>query len=407
MIAVVISQYLGATGKGEQGIIITTIAFILIISNIVSGSSLVYLSPRHPVTSLLIPSYLWSLIISGFAWLFLYYVQVIPAAYTTHVAILAGINSFAAVNCSVLIGKENIRANNIVTFLQVIITIAVLLIMMPLLKHFDIGAYLYALYAAYIFSFFAGLFFLAPYIRKEKTAILFSKKVITALFRYGFINQLSHIAQMFSLRFSYYFLDYFSGEKAVGIYSNGVSIVESIWMIGNSIALVQYSRISNSDDLKYNQNLTVTLLRINLIISFFCLLPLLILPSGFYIALFGKEFYDINRIIWALSPGILIYTTAFALGHYFSGTGKYHINTLASVLGLIATVVLSFALIPRYSYMGSAIAATISYTLTSIFLIVVFSKQSGISPLKLLPAPSHIREYIQYLKTKFHGKPKS
>jgi len=41
LIAVVISQYLGAGGKGEQGIIITTIALILIFANIVGGASLV------------------------------------------------------------------------------------------------------------------------------------------------------------------------------------------------------------------------------------------------------------------------------------------------------------------------------------------------------------------------------
>jgi len=61
-IAVIISQFLGASGKGEQGIVITTVTLILIFSNIIGGASLVYLVPRYQIKILLVYSYLWSIL---------------------------------------------------------------------------------------------------------------------------------------------------------------------------------------------------------------------------------------------------------------------------------------------------------------------------------------------------------
>ncbi|MCQ2284683.1 MAG: hypothetical protein MJZ57_07270, partial [Bacteroidales bacterium] len=65
LIAIVISQSVGDVGKGEQSLLLTTISFILIFSDIVSGNSLVYLTPKYSFSKILFPSYLWSIIIGG------------------------------------------------------------------------------------------------------------------------------------------------------------------------------------------------------------------------------------------------------------------------------------------------------------------------------------------------------
>ena len=65
MIAVIISQTLGDAGKGTQSLLLTTITFILIFSDIVSGESIVFLTPRHPFRHLLVPSVIWSALTAG------------------------------------------------------------------------------------------------------------------------------------------------------------------------------------------------------------------------------------------------------------------------------------------------------------------------------------------------------
>jgi len=105
-IAIVLSQYLGAEGKGEQGLIITTIAFVLVFANLIGGATLVYLTPRIAVKHLIAPSYLWSALISIFAYFTLRFTNIIDQSFVIHISILAFLNSILAINSSILIGNE-------------------------------------------------------------------------------------------------------------------------------------------------------------------------------------------------------------------------------------------------------------------------------------------------------------
>jgi hypothetical protein len=63
MIAVVVSQYLGASGKGEQSLILTMIAIVTIFDNMVGGASIVYLTNKLRIRELFVASYIWTLLI--------------------------------------------------------------------------------------------------------------------------------------------------------------------------------------------------------------------------------------------------------------------------------------------------------------------------------------------------------
>jgi len=111
LITVIISQALGAAGKGEQAILLTTIAFVLIFSDIVSGKTLVYLTPIHAFSALFLPSYLWSLLVGMFAWGILLFLPLeIDRNLLVHVSILAVIASWNGVNIAILMGKEVINS---------------------------------------------------------------------------------------------------------------------------------------------------------------------------------------------------------------------------------------------------------------------------------------------------------
>jgi O-antigen/teichoic acid export membrane protein len=410
LIAVVISQYLGAGGKGEQGIIITTIALILIFANIIGGASLVYLTPKLPLKKLILPSYIWSVIVcSLFAGILLVFPLIEPK-YAVHVALLALINSFTSVNSSVLLGKENIKAVNTINFIQVAATILSLIVFFISGISINIYGYIWSLYIAYALTFAVSIIFMMPYTGSNATDTPVTyKNAIGMLFRYGFMNQLAHITQLLSFRVSYYFLESYQGYDSVGIYSNGVSITESVWMISGSVALVQYSKISNTADKKFNQKLSAELLRVSLLVSFFVLVPLVLLPGSFYSFIFGKDFGDINRIMWMLAPGVLVFVNALILGHYFSGTGKYFVNSIGSAIGLIITLILSVILIPEFGYLGAAVTASISYLATSVFVTWYFCRESKIKFVELLPLPRYFSGYYflvkQYLcKTKADKK---
>ena len=222
--------------------------------------------------------------------------------------------------------------------------------------------------------------------------------IIKKFLKHGSYIQLANLLQLINYRLSYYLIDYWHGTAALGIYSVGVSIAEAVWLISKSIALVQYARVANIQDKEYAQNLTVKLVKLSFIGTLAVLIPLLLIPAGFFAVIFGKEFADIKIIILSLSPGILSLAISYIFTHYFSGIGKNHVNTIASGLGFILTLLFCFLLIPLYGIIGAAISASLSYFISFLYLFIIFKKESGSSVISYVPKVNDFKQAIGELR---------
>ncbi len=407
LIAIIISQTLGDTGSGTQSLVLTSITFILIFSEIVCGASIIYLAPRHSFKKILVASVVWSALIAvvmGFS-IRLFYPK-LEADLVVHVAVLSFISSLSNINFRFLVGKEEIQKANYNTLLQPVLLTLTLVVYHFILKREGIYGYIIGLYVAYAGTFLLGVWML----RKEYAQIPHDKDhdyglVLKDLFKYGFLNQTGHFVQFFNLRLSYYLLDSYIGRGQVGVFSRSVSLAEAIWIISNSIALVQYARIANADDRPYAQKLTLDLGKICLLVSAVAIVVLCLLPAKFYVFVFGSDFGDMAHLIRILAPGILIYCIFLILGHYYSGIGRYQMNTFAALCGLVATLVCGFTLIPRYGVTGAAITSAVSYTVNAIFLFVFFVKESRFKGKDFLLRRSELQNYLVELKQQFIKQP--
>lgn len=402
-IAIIISQVLGDSGKGVQSLVLTNISFILIFSEIVCGASLVFLTSRFSFSKLWLPSVLWALVIAaiagGLMWVFPFGLD---HSLALHAAVLSFVSSFASINFRVLIGKEEVKKANYNTLLQPFVLVLTLVVYYLLLGNRDIYGYIIGLYLAYLSSSVLGV----CQLRNEYRSLRFYafgeyKDALQALFKYGFLNQTGHFVQFFNLRLSYYLLNAFVDAGEVGVYSNAVSIAESLWIISNSIALVQYARISNSTDTSYNQRLTLSLAKVCFAVALPAVLILALLPASFYQFVFGPEFGLMATLIRILAPGVLFYSLFLILGHYYSGSGRYFMNTVAALCGLVATLVCGFTLVPRFAAQGAAVTAAIAYSMNALFLLVCFQKESRFRPKEFLLTPSELKEYIVEIKNHY------
>ena len=393
VVAIILSQYLGPAGKGVQSLIITTITFVLVFANLVGGATLVYLVPRHAPSLLVLPSYLWTILVSLVSYLVLLLFPLIDGSFILHICILSMLNSFVAINTSILIGREKISTSNLISLIQPFILIISLLIFFTLKNEPGILDYIYSLYFSFGLSVFVSLAYYNKYCGRISVHRLQEyRQIAVEMVRYGILNQVAHITQMLSFRLSYYVLDHYHGEAAVGVYSNGISLAESIWLISKSISMVQYARISNTQDRPEAARLTVRLIKFSLAASLFILIPLMLLPSSFYVFIFGDGFSETRMVIWTLALGVMVYNFSILTGHYFSGTGRYQLNAMASSLGLVASVILYFTLIPRFSLAGAGWATSISYLITTIILMIMFNKENKHWYKDLIPSKGDITQ---------------
>jgi O-antigen/teichoic acid export membrane protein len=373
-LVILFSQLTGAVGKGEQSLLLTSIAILTIFDSLVGGAALVYLSSRFAWLGLLGASYIWIVGISISAFFILFFLDVFALKYLLHVVLLSAISAVCAVHASLLLGQQRLKVYNLI---QLVVPLFTFLTCAGQWYFQEALNYELALYVAYISSLIISIFGLLKFIPEQQKTSSPWLSIWKKMFALGFYNQLAHVLQLLSFRASYYILEQYKGEAAVGVFSNASSITESIWLIATSISLWQYAVISNAQDQQYTIQLTEKLTRFGMFAALLSVLFFLLLPASFYQLVFGPDFGGLRALMWALAPGVWIFTYALVVGHYFSGHGRYVVNALASGVGLVLSLGASMLLIPVYGALGAAIAASISYGATSLVVLRYFLKDGA------------------------------
>lgn len=98
----------------------------------------------------------------------------------------------------------------------------------------------------------------------------------------GGLIQLAGLLQTLNYRFSYFLLKKFFGEATLGRFDAGNKLSEGIWLISKSIALVQYSRLSNESDQDKSAVITLGLVKVSLGVTLAGVLLLLLIPSTIF-----------------------------------------------------------------------------------------------------------------------------
>ncbi len=368
------ARFLGAANVGTISLIILSITIVQTVNNFVGGGALVYLSPRTEIFNLFIPSYIWAILTSLIVVIIIHLLGLIPAGFFVHVMILSLLLSLSSINCLILLGKERIKSYNNINLLQLLLLLGFLLLFLFVGKRRDVMIYVYSLYISNILVFLYGLLLIFPYLKLQRLKGILP--VVKEIFRYGTVMNIGNIFQLFNYRLSYYFMETFLGRASVGIYSVGAQLSEGIWIISRSISVVQYARISNTDDRNYAIRLTLNLIKVASVMTLLSLIILLVLPASFFGFLFGKEFAGINIVMVTLAIGILMLSVSIILSSFFSGIGKPVHNAIGSGIGLIFTIVLGLLFIPRFGITGAGIVASISYSVSTLYQFIVFIRYS-------------------------------
>jgi len=381
LVAVIAGHRLGATGLGTIGLIVLGITLVRLGMDLVGGSALVYLVPRVALGRLLRPCYLWAVIAAAAGYAILELFALVPVGYAGHVAVLALLQGVHAIHLSVLIGQQRIRANNLIAVVQALVLVAAFAILAR-----DPGADAHAfITASYLSIAIALVLSIAAMRRNVPVHAAAPVNVLRLLVRQGTYVQMANGMQLMNYRLAYWLIEKFQGTAALGIYTVANQLAEGAWLVPKSLALVLYSKISNTEGMEGQRLLTLTFLKTSMAFATAVIAVLVLLPPSVFQWVFGPEVVGISPLIALLVPGILSMAASQAYSHFFSGTARNIHNVIGSGLGLVVTIAAGLTLIPAFGLEGAAITATLAYCINAVYQTIAFMRITGSSFMDLWP----------------------
>ena len=201
---------------------------------------------------------------------------------------------------------------------------------------------------------------------------------------YGIRVHLSNIITYFHYKVDLMLINMFLNPLFVGYYSLAVNISEKTWMLSQSMSSVLFSRISNLGD-EHKKNIVI---RLSVIFTFWAslaVMSILVIWGGKIIPfVYGEAYLPAFRLIQILSVGIIMLSISRLLSSDIAGRGYPQKTIIPKTISLIINVILNIILIPRIGVSGAALSTTLTYAFSTIFVIIIHWKVTGIKPISLI-----------------------
>jgi O-antigen/teichoic acid export membrane protein len=362
-IVILTSRFWGAEGRGIISILMADLAIVVVINNVFTGSSVAFHTPTISYYKLMKPAYLWVFIFSLVGAFF--FSVVLGHANLTYLVVLTAVTSLATFNLSVLVGKEELSLYNLFSVLLPAVILIFIIAGKYLFPDASVYMYFWMYGIAYSLIWTLGLIHLKPSSAlRQSFDISLAKKIFT----YGYKNELSYFLQFLNYRLSYFILLFYMGLDKVGLFSIGIALAESVWILSKSLSLVLYSKLINAKDPGSTREQTNLMAVISGAGTLLIGVIVIFIPEGWFVKVFGPDFASAKNIVLWLYPGILFVAIANIYGHYMAATNQMKPLILKSAFGLVVTVGLSYYLIPRYGIVGACITTTCSHVVSSVYI---------------------------------------
>ncbi|HEX7367552.1 MAG TPA: hypothetical protein VF273_10675 [Pelobium sp.] len=170
-------------------------------------------------------------------------------------------------------------------------------------------------------------------------------------------------------RFSIWVISAQLGMKEIGIFGMWLTVCDALWLIPNALANVNLAYASKTN---YKLATLTHFLMFALLLVFFMVLTILLIPNGWYVNILGKDFNELKNLIRIASPVIVGFTITIIIAYYFSGKGLIKYNTIGSGAGFLAILLLSNYLTAKHGLKGAVLANSISYATSILVMLFLF-----------------------------------
>jgi len=204
----------------------------------------------------------------------------------------------------------------------------------------------------------------------------FSIPAAKSTVRYGVKAYLANMIQFLNYRIDIFLINRLHVLEEVGYYSISVAMAEILLHIPYAVGTVVFPYVSNVSEEKANRT-TPEVFRHMLFI-------LIVTSAGFALCarllfplFFSDQFNAALKPFFILLPGVVALGTSKVIVNDLAGRGRPLINTVVSGAALVLNIAVNLVLIPLYGISGAALTSAITYTLSSLALVIIFKRISG------------------------------
>lgn len=397
LISVIIARSLGPDEQGKYALFILIPTIIYNLGNMGAGSSVIYLM-NHDIDkkfsylkiSLNI-TYILALInmVVGIIFTYLYfYISQIEYDTKTFIMVI-GLIPLLFLNNMYLSIYQSLKMFDKFSLYSIIPKILQLIILTIIIFFAD-NTIEYTILSLFISNFVILLFSYNEInsILKKNTSSDY--KVSTKEFlSYGLKTHLANTITFINYRVDQFLLGIFTSSYSVGIYNIAIIILEKVWSLTNPIITVLFPEMSSMKDSNKRIEMTTKLTRIIMIFNIFVGLTMIIFMKPFIYFTFGKSYEDTVYITNIMIIGILLMSIDKILSNDFSSTGRPDINMKITNITFLVNLILGLIFIPIFGIFGAAISTTISYVVTFLLKVKVYSTKNKVRISDILLVKKH------------------
>ena len=277
------------------------------------------------------------------------------------------INSYSQ---GIFLGKEQIRRFSFTSWLPAFVRFVAILVLVGVVGLHVTGAIL----AGVIASASLAVYSLWLVSRHSSLKIRFIPEIAREMLSLGLV----YAAALFVLGLNYkvdiVILQQLSSDADVGQYTQGVTLAELLWQLPTALSFVLFSKGANAKDPKAFSRNVAKLMRVTLLVATLGSAALFAVVGFFIPFVYGEEFAPSVLITRLLLPGIVAFTVFKVLNMDLAGKGRPLLSLYVAVPSVVVNIALNLVLIPNHGANGAALASTLSYMLSALVFIIVYSR---------------------------------
>ena len=141
----------------------------------------------------------------------------------------------------------------------------------------------------------------------------------------GFFAQMGHLVLFFIYKTPLLILSHgtFKSLSEVGVLTNVLLIADTVWIFGNSFGMVLHSKALNNPNPQRQNKWAVLYSTISFWVTLLLVLLIFVVPGDVYTWVFGRDFSTMKERLVLITPGILALAVSAPLGHLLHARNRF------------------------------------------------------------------------------------